>query len=112
MDLESTIFKDEPVVLTIMECSICYVNKVELSFLCKHSVCKSCYRNIEICPFCRKRIKPRKQKTPIHRTNVIVEYTNEGEVRGRNFYFVLCVMMMVPLIWLCFVTGVLINSNI
>ena len=111
MDLDTTIFKDEPTTLTIMECSICYVNKVELSFLCKHSVCKSCYHNIEICPFCRKRVKP---KEPVidTRRDLILIIEDTSEVRGRNFYFVLCVMLTGPMIWVSFALGLIITSNI
>ena len=111
MELDTTIFKDEPTTLTILECAICYVNKVELSFLCKHSVCKSCYHNIEICPFCRKRVKPKEPVIDTRRDLIfIVEDTSE--VRGRNFYFVLCVMLTGPMIWVSFALGLIITSNI
>jgi hypothetical protein len=107
MDLDSTIFKDG---ITIMECSICYVNKVEISFLCKHSVCQSCYRNIEICPFCRKRVKP---KEPVIEIEQNIRINDPDEVtRNPNFYFVLCVMLTGPMIWVCFALGVILNSNI
>jgi hypothetical protein len=99
MELDTAEFKDG---ITITECSICYINKVEITFLCKHSVCKSCYHNIELCPFCRKRIKP-----------IPVIEPDTGEIMSnKNFYFVLCVMMIAPMIWVCFALGVILNSNI
>lgn len=103
MELESTLVKDEPVTLTIMECSICYVNKVELSLLCKHSVCLDCYRNIEVCPFCRNIIK---RKESIIEDRLIID--DRSEIRN-NFYFVICIMMIGPLSLLCFAGAVLIT---
>ena len=88
------------------ECSVCYVNKVELSLLCKHSLCKSCYNNIEICPFCRKRIKPKRNEITIPDTNVNVRINNENST---NEYCVLCIMFFAPVIWFLFLVSAIIS---
>lgn len=110
MDLDTEIFKDGFVELTIMECSICYVNKVELSFLCKHSLCKSCYLNIELCPFCRKRIK--QIRGSIHEPEVMIIHENTNNFTHSNFYCAMCIISIGPLIWILFLVGLMIPSNI
>jgi hypothetical protein len=40
-----------------MECAICFEVAKPFILPCNHSVCIDCYRNIELCPFCRKEIK-------------------------------------------------------
>lgn len=101
MDL--TLFKDD----CIMECSICYVNKVEITLLCKHSLCQSCYRNIEVCPFCRKRIKPIPEEIEI----IIIETSNNS---NESCYVFTCLFVSITciFIWICFLVGVLFNSRI
>ncbi len=99
----------------INECSICYVNKVELSLLCKHSLCNSCYRNVEFCPFCRKRIKPKRRQITIPESpdspdspdspESIIIVNNDSQ----NQYCVLCIILFAPFIWFLFLLSAIIN---
>ena len=88
------------------ECSICYVNKVELSLLCKHSLCNSCYLNIDCCPFCRKRIKPKRNEVTIPETNVLI-INNDNRI---NEYCILCIMLFAPFIWILFLLSAIITQ--
>lgn len=105
MELDTEIFKDG---ITINECSICYVNKVELSFLCKHSICKSCYHNVELCPFCRKRIKPEGQikVRPIRPRSRVRHRVRVRSIviidDGPSHCCIFCIILFGPFIWLLF----------
>ena len=106
MELDTEIFKDG---ITINECSICYVNKVELSFLCKHSICKSCYHNVELCPFCRKRIKPETHIKVRPRVGVrphIIIITDDD---GPSHCCFFCIILFGPFIWLLFLISAFIH---
>ena len=37
-------------------CYICYEDEANCSLNCDHKVCKSCYTEINLCPFCRRSI--------------------------------------------------------
>ena len=37
-------------------CNICYEDEANCSLNCDHKVCKSCYAEINLCPFCRRTI--------------------------------------------------------
>ena len=37
-------------------CNICYEDEANCSLNCDHKVCKSCYAEINLCPFCRRSI--------------------------------------------------------
>jgi hypothetical protein len=102
-------FKDSN--FLIIECSICYVNKVELSLLCKHSLCNSCYLNVEACPFCRKRIKPKRSEIVIEPETIVPETTvriiNDNDIPSQ--YWVLCIILFAPIIWILFLLSAIIS---
>lgn len=102
------LFKDDCIELTVMECSICYVNKVEITLLCKHSLCQSCYRNIELCPFCRKRIKPVPEEIEI----IVINETSNNSNECCYIFTCLFVSIICILIWISFLAGLLFHSNI
>ena len=37
-------------------CDICYEDEANCSLNCDHKVCKSCYAEMDLCPFCRRSI--------------------------------------------------------
>lgn len=94
--------------IMITECSICYVNNVEVSFLCKHSLCKSCYLKVEICPFCRKKIKDTVTE-PITDSSLESIRIESEETGDLSFYCAIGVCIIGPLTWIIslFVLGII-----
>ena len=41
---------------SVEQCNICYEDEANCSLNCDHKVCKSCYNEINLCPFCRRSI--------------------------------------------------------
>jgi len=93
-----------------IECTICFMNEQNKILTCEHKVCEDCYQNIEVCPFCRKKInKPipesRPLTVPVILTNTITNSDEESIydicVKIR-FYLFIMIVGMVPMAWISY----------
>lgn len=99
MGYESTDAKMD-IELTVIECTICFVNEQNTFLPCTHKVCESCYEKIDECPFCRNKINK-----PI--THILV--TNEDPNHDTKFYIFLFFVCAVPISFLFY--GMIIFSR-
>lgn len=90
-----------------MECAICF--EVEEPFIlpCNHSVCQSCYRNIELCPFCRKKIK----QVTLHHIKIHINdpFIEEPFLVKELCSLVACVSCLIIIVWFTLGVGNLID---
>ena len=83
--------------LQVIECTICYVNAQDTLLPCSHSVCQSCYEHIELCPFCRTKIKN------VPRSVIVSEPVYENDTfNKRRFCICSVIICAVPMVWLTF----------
>jgi len=82
-----------------MECMICYDVAEPFILNCKHSVCYNCYRKLENCPFCRKRI--REKKVSVHHVQIYIEQEIETPFLTKEVCsIILCTSCLIVIVWL------------
>jgi len=95
-----------------IECTICFINEQNKILPCEHKVCEECYQNIEVCPFCRKKInkprpEPRPLEVPIILTSTRTRINSDEEsiydicVKIR-FYLFITIVGIVPMAWISY----------
>ena len=89
--------------ISVLECTICFVNEQNKVLPCEHKVCVNCYENIEVCPFCRKNIiKPitdtnTDTNAPNTITTSIYRNVDVEEEYDRKFYVCMTIITTAPI---------------
>jgi hypothetical protein len=86
------------------ECKICFVNEPNKILPCEHTVCESCYQNIELCPFCRNKLNKPIVIT-ITSTNTMTnndEYTIYDRINRITYYIIISILFSAPVAWLTY----------
>ena len=81
-----------------MECAICFEMAEPFILPCNHSVCFECYKNIKMCPFCRKKIR----ETTIHHVHIQIHepYVEQPFLTKEACSIFLCITCLITLVWL------------
>ena len=95
MGYESTDSKID-IELSVIECTICFVNEQNTVLPCAHKVCENCYEKITECPFCRNKINKPITNTIANINYNIVE-TVEITSSDRKFYIFISIVSAGPI---------------